>query len=352
MASYTPNLNLLMKDPVADGADTFNIETMLNENWKKIDRQVLRAIAAAAAYDAGKTYQKGDFCTQGGLLYRADQAIAQPEAWTAGHWTAISITDVIRSLTAADVGARPDNWTPTAEQVGALSKSTDVVLNTRAATYYVSPNGSDDNDGSEAKPFKTINKAISKVGNFVAGTVQIILERGTYDERVVIASKGGPGQIEIRARDAVNGSNEWIDTGVSVKSFYCIETKCKITLRGIDVYGVDNTESNCSVYVSSCTFMHLDNLRIQSATSSGNLGAVTISWGGELFFWHTDISNKHCALFVTGATAYMSNRITGSNNNIAIQCGSGQGTLGGIVFKGGSPIEGSEVTAFGGQIFD
>ena len=110
MASYTPNLNLLMKDPVTDGADTFNIETMLNENWKKIDAAVLRAIAAAAAYDAGKTYQQGDFCTQGGLLYRANQAIAQPESWTAGHWTAISITDVIRGLTAADVGAAPDGF--------------------------------------------------------------------------------------------------------------------------------------------------------------------------------------------------------------------------------------------------
>lgn len=110
MASYTPNLNLLMKDPVTDGADTFNIETMLNENWKKIDAAVLRAIAAAAAYDAGKTYQQGDFCTQGGLLYRANQAIAQPEAWTAGNWTEISITDVIRGLTAADVGAAPDGY--------------------------------------------------------------------------------------------------------------------------------------------------------------------------------------------------------------------------------------------------
>lgn len=38
MASYTENLNLLKKDPVADGADTFNIETMLNENWDKIDK--------------------------------------------------------------------------------------------------------------------------------------------------------------------------------------------------------------------------------------------------------------------------------------------------------------------------
>ena len=37
MASYTEHLNLLKKDPVADGADTFNIETMLNGNWDKID---------------------------------------------------------------------------------------------------------------------------------------------------------------------------------------------------------------------------------------------------------------------------------------------------------------------------
>ena len=107
MASYTPNLNLLMKDPVADGADTFNIETMLNQNWEKIDRQVLLAMAAAAAYNAGTTYRKGDFCSRGGLLHRANQDIAQPEAWTAGHWTDISITDVIRGLTAADVGAAP-----------------------------------------------------------------------------------------------------------------------------------------------------------------------------------------------------------------------------------------------------
>ena len=31
MASYTNHLKLLKKDPVADGADTFNIDTMLND---------------------------------------------------------------------------------------------------------------------------------------------------------------------------------------------------------------------------------------------------------------------------------------------------------------------------------
>ena len=42
MASYTEHLNLLKKNPATDGADTFNIETMLNENWDKIDVAVAK----------------------------------------------------------------------------------------------------------------------------------------------------------------------------------------------------------------------------------------------------------------------------------------------------------------------
>ena len=46
MASYTKNLNLLKKDPVADGADTFNITTMLNDNWDKLDAEKARVDTA------------------------------------------------------------------------------------------------------------------------------------------------------------------------------------------------------------------------------------------------------------------------------------------------------------------
>lgn len=42
MASYTEHLQLLKKDPVEDGADTFNIQTMLNDNWDKIDEAVAK----------------------------------------------------------------------------------------------------------------------------------------------------------------------------------------------------------------------------------------------------------------------------------------------------------------------
>lgn len=42
MSSNTPNLGLLKKDPMVDGNETFNIETMLNDNWDKIDEAVGR----------------------------------------------------------------------------------------------------------------------------------------------------------------------------------------------------------------------------------------------------------------------------------------------------------------------
>lgn len=40
MASYTELLELLKMNPITDGDSTFNIETMLNENWDKIDDAV------------------------------------------------------------------------------------------------------------------------------------------------------------------------------------------------------------------------------------------------------------------------------------------------------------------------
>ena len=52
MASRTPKLKLLKKDPMADKNDTFNIETMLNDNWDIIDTEV------AGRYTKNETNKK------------------------------------------------------------------------------------------------------------------------------------------------------------------------------------------------------------------------------------------------------------------------------------------------------
>lgn len=40
MAQYTSKLNLYKADPATDGDNTFNIDTMMNDNWDKIDDKV------------------------------------------------------------------------------------------------------------------------------------------------------------------------------------------------------------------------------------------------------------------------------------------------------------------------
>jgi|GEM_PF-6503633 len=48
MPGQTPNLNLYKKNPQTDGEDTFNIETMLNNNWDKLDAAVGGKVDKAA----------------------------------------------------------------------------------------------------------------------------------------------------------------------------------------------------------------------------------------------------------------------------------------------------------------
>ncbi|QUI25511.1 hypothetical protein HZI73_25875 [Vallitalea pronyensis] len=40
MAEHTSHLNLYKVDPVTDGNQTFNVKTMMNDNWDKIDGKV------------------------------------------------------------------------------------------------------------------------------------------------------------------------------------------------------------------------------------------------------------------------------------------------------------------------
>ncbi|WP_355315785.1 pyocin knob domain-containing protein [Paenibacillus sp. p-8] len=63
MASDTERLKLLKKDPLTDGNETFNIQTMLNDNWDKLDEAVGGLQDEIANLDPeipeGSTTQKG-----------------------------------------------------------------------------------------------------------------------------------------------------------------------------------------------------------------------------------------------------------------------------------------------------
>lgn len=52
----------------------------------------------APAYDNTATYEVGDYCLHSGQLYECNTAISTAEAWTAAHWTAVTVGGELSSL--------------------------------------------------------------------------------------------------------------------------------------------------------------------------------------------------------------------------------------------------------------
>lgn len=86
MATNTPNINLYKKDMAADGNDTFNITTMLNDNWDKIDTKFgqqdkdfirqpafLSATSASNVYTATSTPAPTSYVDGMGIILKADK---------------------------------------------------------------------------------------------------------------------------------------------------------------------------------------------------------------------------------------------------------------------------------------
>lgn len=72
---------------------------------------VLLSVSAAAEYSASATYSAGDYCVHEGQLYKASQDIDTAEAWTAAHWTAVSIMAELATAVAGLVSKSGDTMT-------------------------------------------------------------------------------------------------------------------------------------------------------------------------------------------------------------------------------------------------
>lgn len=107
MASYTEHLNLLKKNPATDGADTFNIEIMLNENWDKIDEAVAKkAELGADGKIPPEQLPEMNYDTAGSAAAVQKNLDAHTGNRSNPH-----------GVTAAQVGARANTWVPSWNEV-------------------------------------------------------------------------------------------------------------------------------------------------------------------------------------------------------------------------------------------
>ena len=67
-----------------------------DNNYEIIDAKNRANIAAE--YSASSTYEVGDVVLYNGQLYKCTTAIATAEAWTAAHWTAVTVSGKIADL--------------------------------------------------------------------------------------------------------------------------------------------------------------------------------------------------------------------------------------------------------------
>lgn len=135
MASNTPNLNLLKKDPIVDRNDTFNIQTMLNDNWDKIDAAMGDIDIPEASLDV-----KGKVQLSNALNSDAEDLAATPKAVKAAYdaGAAAQVTanqafqagnerksELVAALVAKGVAATTsETWASLLSKVTALIKAT------------------------------------------------------------------------------------------------------------------------------------------------------------------------------------------------------------------------------------
>ncbi len=135
-------------------------------------------------------------------------------------------------------------------------------------TYYVAPNGSNSNSGSESQPWRTIQKAADTM---TAGDV-VYIKAGTYNERVIPKNSGSANNYIVYS--AYPGDVVTIDgNGISLQSdwggLFHLEEVNYIRITGLRIFNAGNADNNAGILVDICNNIIIEKNYTYNTTSSG-----------------------------------------------------------------------------------
>ena len=211
-------------------------------------------------------------------------------------------------------------------------------------TIYVSTTGSDtDGEGTGAKPYKTIQRAIAVLPKDLGGfTAIILIADGTYPENVLISGFHS-GNIYIKPKDRTNV----ISDSCIVSSFRLLKSTAYVHINSLRMIEVQ--ESNGGLYepirIDGRVLVRLGYMKIVE-NYKNNLTAVSLTGRSAADVVNCEISNHLRAVHVDDSNAYISN-CTGVNNSYAILS-----TSGGRITQDGTKISGDvySIAQTGGEI--
>ncbi len=138
----------------------------------------------------------------------------------------------------------------------------------RAATYFVSPEGSDENPGTEARPWRTIGKAAETL---LAGDT-VYIKTGTYRERVAPRNGGSAGMYITYA--AYPGAAVTLDGAGTVlpddlAGLFELNNVSYVRVAGLRVTHARPHPDNAGILVLRSSYITIENNSTLDTTSSG-----------------------------------------------------------------------------------
>lgn len=158
-----------------------------------------------------------------------------------------------------------------------------------AATYYVSTTGDDDNAGTQAAPFKTIQKALSSLVGDASWNCKIMIEAGTYKIESELKPTSGTYEFTVQSISG-DPSDVTIDAQGVSRCFNCTGAS-KLTFKGITFINGSASGHGGGVFATAgCAF---EDCVVRNCTATG--------YGGGIF--SNDSLNHLSNVLVDGCSA-------------------------------------------------
>lgn len=194
----------------------------------------------------------------------------------------------------------------------ALKENT-VETTTGELTYYVNGStGSDSNNGSESKPFKTIQHAIDVLPTFLSHSITIKLSAETYNENIVIDNIHG-------ATLTIEGSGTKAESlNYNVSSVKVTNASNVVAIRGVQIKGtLTMNDISYGIYVSTSSGkVTIINSVI---SNSGDIGICANYFATVSAVELSIYSQKIAALSAINRGTLYAENIIGSDNEVVLQ---------------------------------
>jgi len=187
--------------------------------------------------------------------------------WKSGQTTTTTTpTPTPTTVTSTPTPTHTPTATPTA--TATTSTPTSTPTTTATAYYYVSTDGDDNNPGTEAQPWRTIQKAAESL---VAGET-VYIRAGTYQERVIPQNPGSAGNYIVYApypghTVTIDGADITLPQGWG--GLFDVSGKSYIKISGLRIMNAGPDLNSTGILVDESRHIIIEGNTTYNTTSSG-----------------------------------------------------------------------------------